>query len=152
MIIFLGLDISSYETLKSGFNDKYEYIFPDITFDKNLMSNDIFGNLDLQSNFQVHNYDTNKTTKFLINDFDWKFREIFFNSGINSKILGKFKNINYDAKNVEDLRVDTTNEFHGAVGVLSEIRLFKQISEFHKQFLKPKLLVRYAPGNMRTDF
>ena len=63
--------------MKSGFNDKYEYIFPDITFDKNLMSNDIFGNLDLQSNFKVHNYDTNKTTKFLINDFDWKFREIF---------------------------------------------------------------------------
>ena len=151
MIIFLGLDISSYETLKSGFNDKYEYIFPDITFDKNLMSNDIFGNLDLQSNFKVHNYDTNKTTKFLINDFDWKFREIFLNSGINSKILGKFKNINYDAKNVEDLRVDTTNEFHGAVGVLSEIKLFKQISEFHKQFLKPKLLVRYAPGNMRKE-
>ena len=148
---FLGLDISSYETLKSGFNDKYEYIFPDITFDKNLMSNDIFGNLDLQSNFKVHNYDTNKTTKFLINDFDWKFREIFLNSGINSKILGKFKNINYDAKNVEDLRVDTTNEFHGAVGVLSEIKLFKQISEFHKQFLKPKLLVRYAPGNMRKE-
>ena len=29
----------------------------------------------LSSNLKIHNYDTNKYTKFLVNDFDWKFKE-----------------------------------------------------------------------------
>ena len=28
----LGLKMSAFETLKSGYNDKYEYIFPEIDF------------------------------------------------------------------------------------------------------------------------
>ena len=69
---FLGLIKRSYETINDSYNDKYEYILPDITFDKNLISNEKIGNLDLQTNFQVHKYDTNKFTKFLVNDFLWK--------------------------------------------------------------------------------
>ena len=38
-------------------------ILPEITFDKNLVSNDFIGNLDLQSNLKVRNYDTNKTNR-----------------------------------------------------------------------------------------
>ena len=67
---FFGLNASVYETLKSDYNDKYEYIFPEITLDKNLFSNSSFGNLDLQSNLKMHNYDTNKLTTFLVNDFN----------------------------------------------------------------------------------
>ena len=37
--------------LKDTSNDKFEYIFPDITLDNNLIQNDSFGNLDLQSNY-----------------------------------------------------------------------------------------------------
>ena len=57
-----------YETLKENYNDKYEYILPEILFDRNLVQSDIFGNLDFQSNFKVNNYNTNKTSKTLIND------------------------------------------------------------------------------------
>ena len=32
--IFFGLTASSHETLKESYNDKYEFIFPDITLDK----------------------------------------------------------------------------------------------------------------------
>ena len=108
---FLGLDTSVYETLKENYNDKYEYILPEITFDRNLLSNNFLGNIDLQSNFKIHNYDTNKTTKFLVNDFDWNLRSYNFNSGIQSKLLGKIKNVNYSAKNIENLKGETTNEY-----------------------------------------
>ena len=30
--------MSAFETLKSGYNDKYEYIFPEVTLNKNLYS------------------------------------------------------------------------------------------------------------------
>ena len=61
---FLGINTSVFETLNENYNDKYEYILPEITYDKNLVSNEILGNLDLQSNFKTHIYDTNKLTNF----------------------------------------------------------------------------------------
>ena len=75
-----------------NYNDKYEYILPEITYDKNLISNEIIGNLDLQSNFKAHIYDTNKSTNFFVNDLTWNFREIYHQSGISSKLLANFKN------------------------------------------------------------
>ena len=35
--MFFGFNASVYETLKEGYNDKYEFILPEITFDKNLL-------------------------------------------------------------------------------------------------------------------
>ena len=35
-IFFLVLNASVYETLKEDYDDKYEYILPEILFDKNL--------------------------------------------------------------------------------------------------------------------
>ena len=66
---------------KDSYNDKYEYIFPDILLDKTLVSDSEFGNIDFQSNLKVHNYDTNKVKKFLINDFDWKSKKYNLASG-----------------------------------------------------------------------
>ena len=42
---FFGLNASLFETLKTDYNDKYEYIFPDILIDKNLFSDEKYGNL-----------------------------------------------------------------------------------------------------------
>ena len=39
--LFLGLG-SAYETLKENYNDKYEFILPDIVFAKNLFSSSKF--------------------------------------------------------------------------------------------------------------
>ena len=64
--LFFGFNASVYETLNNNYNDKYEYTFPEITIDKNLLSTREFGNLDLQTNFKVHNYDTNRQSSFFI--------------------------------------------------------------------------------------
>ena len=77
--IFFGFNASMYETLKDDYEDKYEYIFPEITIDKNLLNHEKLGSLDLQTNFKAHNYDTNKFTNFLVNDFDWNSKELFLN-------------------------------------------------------------------------
>ena len=78
-----------YETLKGKHNDKYEYILPEITVDKNLFTSNIFGNIDLQSNYKDNNYDTNKTTKFLVNDLNWDIKNFNSHSGFkkNFKVI-----------------------------------------------------------------
>ena len=102
--LFLGFQAGAYETLKSDFNDKYEYILPDVILDKNLFTDKKLGTLDLQSNLKVHKYDTNKFSSFLINDFDWKSKNFDLSNGFNSRVLGKLKNTNYESKNMKNLK------------------------------------------------
>ena len=148
--IFFGLNASIYETLKDTYEDKYEFIFPEITLDKNLFNNDKYGNLDLQSNVKIHNYDTNKLTSFIVNEFDWTSREKFFKSGVNTKLLANIKNINYETKNVEPFKESGTSELYGALGLLSELKLSKEY-DASRHFFTPKMLFRVAPGSMRKE-
>ena len=144
--LFFGVNASVYETLKSSYNDKFEYVLPELTIDKNLFSNN-FGSLDLQSNFKVHNYDTNKLTSFFVNDLDWNFNEHNFKSGAKGRFLANIRNINYESKNVSLYKEDTSNELYGAIGYLSHLNLEKT-SNFSKQKLKPKLFIRYSPNKI----
>ena len=146
--VFFSLDASIFETTKETYEDKYEFILPEITFDTNLFNNDKFGSLDLQSNLKVRSYETNKLENFLINDFDWESKEFNFNSGVNSKFLANLKNINYEAKNISKFKEKTTNEFFGSLGILTDINLEK-ISDNAKHSLTPKMLLRLSPGSMR---
>ena len=147
--MFLGINATTFKTLKDNYNDKYEYILPEAFLEKNLFNND-FGNLDLQTNMKIHNYDTNKTTKFFVNDLIWNSKDILFNSGLSSKILGNIKNINYETRNVDVFKESHTNEAHGAIGLLSELKLQKNTNN-SRHLLTPKLLFRYAPGQMRQE-
>ena len=148
--LFLKINASVYETMKEGYNDKYEYILPEIIFNKNLFNNDTLGNLDLETNFKVHNYDTNRLTSFVVNDFNWSSKDIFLDSGLKTQFLGNLKNINYEAKNVDIYKDDTTNELFGAFGLATEMNLQKYNGDL-KHILKPKLLLRHSPGNMRKE-
>ena len=146
---FFGINASIFETLKENYTDKYEYILPELFLDKNLFNNN-FGNLNLQTNLKVRNYDTNKVTKFLVNDFNWKSKDILMKTGVTSKILGHFKNVNYEANNVDLYKEEFTNEAYGALGFLSELKLQKRKNDSEHLFT-PKILLRYAPGNMRKE-
>ena len=148
--LFLGFNTSIYETLRDDYTDKYEYILPEITLDKNLLNNQNIGTLDMQSNLKIHNYDTNKLTNFLVNDFNWTSKNKTFDNGLNTKLLGNVKNINYEAKNEDIYKNELTNEVHGALGLLSELNLQKE-QKNSKHLLKPKILFRFAPGSMRKE-
>ena len=149
--LFVGFDAVVYETLKDTYDDKYEYILPELTIDKNLLSNSKLGNLDLQTNFKVHSYDTNKLTSFLVNDFNWDYKGFDNKSIVKKKFLANIRNINYEAKNTDKYKKNTTSEVFGAIGYLGQINLEK-INENSYQKLKPKFLFRYSPNkNMRKE-
>ena len=148
--LFFGLNASIFETLKEDYEDKYEYILPEITLDKNLFNSERYGNLDLQSNLKVHNYETNKLENFFINDFNWSSKDINSQLGFNTKVLGNLRNINYETKNVNLYKDDTTSEFFGALGLFSKLNLEKNINN-STQLLTPKVLLRLSPGSMRKE-
>ena len=149
--IFFGFNASMYETLKNGYNDKYEYIYPELSLSRNLFSGSNYGSLNLDSNLKVRTYDTNKTSKFFINDFDWEIGEKNFGTGVQTKFISNIRNINYETKNINEFKSDTTNEVFGALGILSKIDLYKKVKNVSEHFLTPKFFVRYAPGSMRRE-
>ena len=106
--------------------------------------------LDLQTNYKAHKYDTNKFTNFLVNDFNWVSKDFYHASGLKSNFLGSVKNINYEAKNTELYKEDTTSELFGAIGYEVGLDLFK-VHNQTKHLLSPKILVKYSPGSMRKE-
>ena len=148
--LFLGINANVYETLKSTYEDKHEYILPELTLNKNLYSDENLGNFDLVSNLKVHSYDTNKSSTFFVNDINWTSKSIFSTNFIKSKFKANLKNINYETKNIEVFKTKTTNELFGALGLLSEINFEKNLGS-SRHLLTPKFLLRYAPGSMRKE-
>ena len=147
--LYIGFNASIYESIKENYNDKYEYIFPNITVDKNIFINE-FGNLNLQSNFKSQNYDTNKLKSFFINDLNYNSNLHKIGSVIGGEFQSHLKNINYETKNVDEFKDDFTSEIYGALGYLAKIDLFKNLNNTD-YFLTPKFFLRYAPGGMRKE-
>ena len=148
--IFFGLNASIFETLKDNYKDKYEYIAPEITLNKNLFVNESLGNLDLQTNLKIHNYDTNKLTNFLVNDLSWSSKDFILKSGIKSKFLSNFKNINYETKNVDLYKEDPTSEIYAAFGYQSEIK-FEKNNGKTSIFSHLRSLLDMRQGDMRKE-
>ena len=148
--LFLNVNTTIYESLADTYNDKYEYVLPEITLDKNLFNSARIGNVDLTSNVKVNNYDTNKLTKFWINDLNWNSRDYSFFPGFENNFLANIKNINYETKNITEYKSDDTSEIFGALGLLSEIN-FQKRQKTSNHLLSPKMLLRYSPGTMRNE-
>jgi len=148
--LFFDFNASVYRDLRESFNDKYEYILPDININKILYS-DKYGDGNFNSNLKIHNYDTNKYEKYFVNDFNWSFEKSLLNFPHNGKLLTSLKNVNYESKNVKKLKKDTTSEIFGALGYLASIDLIKKEVGEINHFLKPKLLVKYSPNHMKKE-
>ena len=84
----------------------------------------------------MRTYDTNKTSKFFINDFDWEIGEKNFGTRVQTKFISNIRNINYETKNINEFKSDTTNEVFGALGILSKIDLYKKVKNVSEHFDK----------------
>ena len=139
---------SVFTDISDDYNDKYEYILPEINFNKNIYSNN-FGYGNFNSNIKISNYDTNKFEKYFINDLDWTYDKIFGNLPYDGKFLTSLKNVNYEAKNVNNLKQELTHEVFGAIGYLASLDLKKEDTKYSNHLLTPKILFKYAPNNMK---
>ena len=148
---YFGLTPGFYEdTTKLG-NLRNEYLLP-LTVEKNIMSSEKYGFLNLESNLQLRNYETNKQTNFFVNDFNWKSNKWINSLGLENYFEGLVKTVNYDAANTDLYKNEGTNsELNSALGFFTKLKLYKE-DIMNKKFysLTPKFLLRYAPGHMRN--
>ena len=147
---YFGLTPSIFEDTKKKGNLRHEYLLP-LILEKNVMTSKKYGYGDLKSELRIRNYETNKQTDFLVNNFNWKSNKWFNKLGVESYFKGIVKNVNYEAKNTDQYKNDkTNNELNSALGYFAKLGLSKKnISNKNFQTLSPKFLLRYAPGHMR---
>ena len=147
---YFGATPSVYEDTNKFGNLRHEYLLP-LNVEKNIISSEKYGFIDLGSSLRLRNYETNKKINFFINNFKWKSKKWLGSLGVENYFEGLIKNVNYEARNTSEYKNEGNNtELHTALGYFAKIPLFKE--DFIKKnihSLTPKFLLRYAPGHMR---
>ncbi len=148
---YFGLMATAYEDINKVDRSKYEYILPNIVYERNLISNKKIGIIDLYTSAIAKNYNVNQTTKFLVNNVGWKSRSFSNAAGIQTDFEGLLKVVTYDAENTDNYKTEEINaETFGALSYNASLPMFKKnLDENEINFFTPKVSLRYAPGHMR---
>tara|TARA_E500000178_G_scaffold17895_2_gene16946 strand:+ start:1052 stop:3391 length:2340 start_codon:yes stop_codon:yes gene_type:complete len=149
--LFFNSKVSAFENLSKTGNERFEFIYPEATLEKNVLISDNLGIIDLKSELLVKNYDVDKQIDVVSNEFNWISNSWVNKFGFENEFLGLFKNVNYQAKNAKDYKTDgSVSEFYGALGFKSELGLFKFRDNNKLNIFKPKLLVKISPNDSRN--
>ena len=149
--LFFNTKISAFENLSKTGNERFEYIYPEASLEKNVLMSESLGIIDLKSELLVRNFEVDKQLDIISNEFNWVSNSWVNKFGFENEFLGLFKNVNYKAKNTENFKTDsTTSEFYGALGFKSELGLFKFRDGNKLNIFKPKMLVKISPNDSRN--
>ena len=139
--------VKLYEDLTKNDNDKYQYIFPDFNFSKNIEIDPNYnGNFQfLSSGFQKV-YETNKYEALINNDFNFDSYDFISAKGLVTDYSLLLKNYNTYSENSPNYESKNDHEIFGTLLLKSELPLKKDL-ENSKKFLKPKVQLRISPTN-----
>ncbi len=139
--------VKLYEDLTKNDNDKYQYIFPDFNFSKNIEIDPNYnGNFQfLSSGFQKV-YETNKYEALINNDFNFDSYDFISAKGLVTDYSLLLKNYNTYSENSSNYESKNDHEIFGTILLKSELPLKKDL-ENSKKFLKPKVQLRISPTN-----
>ena len=139
--------VKLYEDLTKNDNDKYQYIFPDFNFSKNIeIDLNYNGNFQfLSSGFQKV-YETNKYEALINNDFNFDSYDFISAKGLVTDYSLLLKNYNTYSENSPNYESKNDHEIFGTLLLKSELPLKKDL-ENSKKFLKPKVQLRISPTN-----
>ena len=143
----LDSSIKLYEDLSKEDNDKYQYIFPNFNFSKNINLDESYnGNFQfLSSGFQKV-YETNKYEALINNDFNFSSFDFISTKGIISDYSLLLKNFNTYSENSSIYEKNNDHEIFGTFLLKSELPL-KKVLKNSNNFLKPVMQLRISPTN-----
>ena len=136
-----------YEDLSKKKSDKYQYIFPDFNFEKNIdLDENYNGQFKfLSSGFQKI-YDTNKYETLINNDFNFESYDIISSNGIVTNYGFLLKNFNTYSENSSVYENKNDHEIFGTFLIESGLPLKKNINKGNN-FIKPIAQLRFSPTN-----
>ena len=103
--LFFNTKISAFENLSKTGNERFEYIYPEASLEKNVLMSESLGIIDLKSELLVRNFEVDKQLDIISNEFNWVSNSWVNKFGFENEFLGLFKNVNYKAKNTKTLKL-----------------------------------------------
>ena len=139
--------IEVFEDLTKPQSDSYEFIYPNLVYEKYINNED--GKFTLSSKFFQKQYDTNRYDGVIINDLIFNSEDSINNSGFISNYSIILKNINTEGKNSNTYKDDTDNKLLTSLILQSEVPMIKSKDNFKGSFT-PKVLARLSPSETKN--
>ena len=143
------------ENLNKSQSDRYEYVFPNFSFTRNLNDNfNILGNLDFISTGHSKLYDTNVKENILINNLQYESENKISKKGFVSNIKFLIKNFNSEAQNSSVYKSDYDSGLMGLFAYENKLPLINKKKNDVRELFTPKLLFNFSPNktkNMKND-
>ena len=143
--------IEAYEDLsKINPNDRYEFVYPNIEILKTFnTSDDLNGNLSLNTSGHRRQYNTNTDEMILINNLLLESYPIIKNSGFKNDYSILLKNVNSDAEKSTKFKNGNSHKLLSTFLLESSFPLKKERDSFNS-FLTPKISLRYSPNSTKN--
>jgi len=143
-------DFIVYEDLSKTDSDKFQYVLPNFTFEKNILLDKSYnGNFTFSSNGFQKNYNTNVKESLFINNFLFESNDSIFDSGLKNKYNFLLKNFNSYSENSSKYSSKEDYDVYGTL--ITETSLpMKKISESSINYLKPIISFRYSPNDTKN--
>ena len=146
----LNTSFKIFEDLSRNRRDRYQYIYPDFNFTKNIeIPNDYNGQFDFNSYGYNKNYNTNIYESVLTNDFLFASNQYVNKRGFVSEYDLLLKNSNSYSSKSTTFKENSNYELFGTIKTDFSLPLKKNLAN-HVHYLKPILSLRYSP-NVNSD-
>ena len=149
--IAIKVDAITYENLNASAIDRYEHILPRLSLSQNLNKYfpNLAGNLRLDSETAILNYNSNVYEKFNINNIFFKSQSFVKSNGFINDYEFLIKNSNSDNKNSiyknkENLYLSGIFQFNSALPMIKK-------TQFYNNIIKPKISFKIAPKHTPND-
>ena len=146
----LNISFETYEDLAKNDHDRYEIIYPNLKYSKDLEKNfNLNGGLNFSSSIYQKQYETNRYEQSLINDLTYSSPSMFGESGIVKNYKLQIKNPNTRHK------TGSNKESHSKNQLLSNLMYnlsypLKKEGKIYDNFLKPNISFRYSPNKTKN--
>ena len=146
----LEVSIETYEDLTKIKSDRYEYIYPNIEFNKEFLETELPGSISLNSNLFQKQFDTNKSKQSFITDIIYSSDTKFNDMGLSNDFMLLLKNPNIRQK------TGSKNQSNTETKLLTKLMYsvsypLKKEGEIYNSFLTPKLSLRFSPNNTKNS-
>ena len=142
----LSTSIVVFEDLSRDYNDRYQYVFPDFKFSKNIIIPERYnGRFSFDSYGYNKIYDTNVKEAVITNDFLFSSNEFINSKGIASNYNIFLKNPSSYADNSSNFKDNGNYDLYGTVKLDASLPLQKKMKNYN-DFLMPIASVRYSPN------
>jgi len=147
---YLKTSFQSFENLNKTKAERYEYIYPNVEFLKQIDLNpNNKGTLSFDLNGYQKKYNSNSYDTVLINNLEYESTDYIVKNGLKNKFNLLLKNVNTNGDNSSSFKNDSSNKILGSFIFKSGFPLKKQGLNFDS-YLKPQASFRYSPNETKN--